>query len=120
MLAEFIAEGHLARHVRRMRTIYLERRAQLVRAAEEELSEWLEVEPPDSATHAIAWLRDGLADRVVVQAAARHGVESRPLSAYCLATKRPDGLVLGYGAFRNAEIRAGSLKLKAALRACMA
>jgi GntR family transcriptional regulator/MocR family aminotransferase len=40
-LAAFIAEGHLARHIRRMRRIYAERRLELLRALEAHCRELL-------------------------------------------------------------------------------
>lgn len=116
VLAEFIAEGHLARHVRRMREVYLERRAHLLKAVRDDLGEWMEMKPPDAGTHAIAWLRRGISDQRATRAAAAAGVETRPLSVYCLRVRKPAGLLLGYGAFRKVEIRAGAEKLAAALR----
>src|SRR5690606_41224674 len=38
VLADFIAEGHYARHVRRVRAVYAERQAALLAAAEAELA----------------------------------------------------------------------------------
>ena len=42
-LADFIEQGHFARHVRRMRKLYAERQACLVDAANAELSGMLEI-----------------------------------------------------------------------------
>jgi len=116
VLAEFIAEGHLARHVRRMREIYLERRACLVSEIQRELADCLEIQAPDAGTHALAWLRNGLEDGRAAQLAAQHGVESRPFSIYSMRAARRSGLVLGYGAFGKMEIRAGVKRLGTALR----
>jgi GntR family transcriptional regulator/MocR family aminotransferase len=120
VLAEFISAGHLARHVRRMREVYLERRTNLLKATGESLVEWLEVKPPDAGTHAIGLLRRGLDDRSAARAALDAGVETRPLSLYCLSARRPAAVVLGYGAFRRAELRSGSERLASALRALAA
>jgi GntR family transcriptional regulator/MocR family aminotransferase len=120
VLAEFISAGHLARHVRRMREVYLERRTNLLKATDENLAEWLEVKPPAAGTHAIGWLRGGLSDRSAARAALDAGVETRPLSAYCFKARRQGALVLGYGAFRRAELRSGSEKLASAMRALAA
>ncbi len=120
VLAEFISAGHLARHVRRMREVYLERRTNLLNATSESLAEWLEVKPPAAGTHAIGWLRRGLNDRSAARAALNAGVETRPLSVYCLNARRPAALVLGYGAFRRAELRSSSERLASALRALAA
>lgn len=117
VLADFIMEGHLARHVRRMRTVYLERRAHLM-AIQDELARWLEIQAPEAGTHALAWLRRGISDAVAARAAADHGVETRPFSAYCLRTNVRNGLVLGYGAFSRAQLSVGARKLAAALKSC--
>ncbi len=117
VLTDFITEGHLARHVRRMRTVYAERRRQLL-AMTDELAPWLDIHPPEAGIHALAWLRRGISDTVAAQAAIDHGVETRPFSVYCLGANQRNGLVLGYGAFREAQLRAGARKLAAALQSC--
>jgi GntR family transcriptional regulator/MocR family aminotransferase len=38
LVAEFLAEGHFARHIRRIRTLYAERQAALLAAAHREWS----------------------------------------------------------------------------------
>ena len=119
VLADFIEEGHLARHVRRMRTVYAERRAQFM-ALQDELAPWLQIQPPEAGTHALAWLRGGISDSVAAQIAGNHGVETRPFSVYCLRRNVPSGLVLGYGAFSRPQLSAGARKLAAALKSCPA
>jgi GntR family transcriptional regulator / MocR family aminotransferase len=116
VLADFIAEGHLGRHVRRMRTLYQQRQAQFVEVAQRELAGMLEVHPPDAGTHLIGWLPLGWNDRAVAQAAAREGVETKPFSNYCLRRRRRGGLILGYGAYSRREMMAGVQKLATALR----
>src|SRR5207245_851758 len=55
-LADFINEGHFARHIRRMRTLYEERQAILVAAARRELEGLIEVAPADAGMHLVGWL----------------------------------------------------------------
>src|SRR5204863_3642283 len=45
VVADFIAEGHFARHIRRMRTLYAARQEALVRAVRRELGGVIDVEP---------------------------------------------------------------------------
>lgn len=116
VLADFITEGHLRRHVRRMRTLYQERQAHFVEMARHELTGILEVHPPDAGTHLIGWLPMGLNDRSVAQAVAREGVETKPFSNYCLRRCRRGGLLLGYGAYAKREMLEGVQKLAFALR----
>src|SRR5581483_2346499 len=82
VLATFIAEGHLGRHLRRMRTLYAERQAALLSAAGRHLDELLDVRPTETGLHTVAWLPDGADEEQAVAAAARLGVETRPLASY--------------------------------------
>jgi GntR family transcriptional regulator/MocR family aminotransferase len=115
VLADFIDRGHLGRHIRRMRTLYMERQQDFVEAAGSELAGLLDIEPPEAGTHLVGWLPEGMDDIGAAQSAADHGVETKPISAYCLKTKRRGGLVLGYGAFARRQIRTGMEKLARAL-----
>jgi GntR family transcriptional regulator / MocR family aminotransferase len=111
ILADFIVQGHYARHVRRMRAICEERRDALVTAVRRELGRWLEVDEPETGLHAIGLLGSGLDDREVSAAAATVGVEVAPLSALSAGPQARRGLVLGYAAYRPSEIRAAIRKL---------
>ena len=55
------------------------------------------------------------ADRLT-RAAAAHGVEAQPLSSFHLKRPARPGLVLGYAAYDEREIRDGVKRLSAALR----
>lgn len=114
-LADFIEQGHFARHVRRMRKLYAERQACLVETAKAELSGMLEIEASDAGMHLIGWLPDGLDDQVVARGAWRHKVIARPLSEYGLKPVERGALVLGYTAFNERKLRAGVRQLKVAL-----
>jgi GntR family transcriptional regulator/MocR family aminotransferase len=118
VLADFIEEGHFARHVRRMRALYAARQEVLVEAARADLRGLLEVEPSDAGLHLMGWLPGGVDDRDAARAAEAHGVEAQPLSSFCLATPRRHGLVLGYAGYDASEIREGVKRLAAALRTC--
>ena len=57
-LAAFIRDGHLARHVRRMRPIYAERREALLDGLRRELADWLEPIPCEAGLHLAARVRE--------------------------------------------------------------
>jgi GntR family transcriptional regulator/MocR family aminotransferase len=118
VLADFITEGHLARHVRRMRKLYAERQAVLLEAARVELTGLLDLVPRDSGIHLIGWLPDGADELAVVQAAVEHGVEVEPLSAYRHEPRPGDrpGLLLGFAAYDNEAIRRAVRRLAEALK----
>ncbi len=116
ILARFIAEGHFARHLRKMRTLYLERQKIILQEAQKQLKDLLTVVPSDAGMHLVGWLPDGANDREASQAAARHGVIVHPVSDYMMQHATRPGLLLGYTSFREADIRKGIGQLAAALR----
>jgi GntR family transcriptional regulator/MocR family aminotransferase len=100
VLAAFIGEGHLDRHIRRMRGVYADQRMHLVKLLERLLPARLgQVQACDQGMHMVVWLRDDADDRKVAAAAADHGVAVRAVSPmYAPGTERP-GLLLGFGGF---------------------
>ena len=117
VLADFIVEGHFARHLRRMRVAYRERLETLTAAAERLCRGALRVRPTRTGLHAIADL-DGAAAATVSREAAARGVEATPLSAYCVGREKPaNALVLGFAAVRPEAARRGMERLAAAIGA---
>jgi GntR family transcriptional regulator/MocR family aminotransferase len=116
VLAQFIAEGHFARHIRRTRMLYAERQAALVEAAARELTGLLEINPAESGMHLLGYLPDGADDQAVSRLAASFGVDASALSSYALLPQRRGGLLLGYTAFSQSEIMHGVRRLAQALR----
>ena len=118
ILADFIAEGHFARHLRRMRLLYAERAAALQAAAVRHWGELLRLPPIEAGLETVAWLADGVADRTVVAAAAAAGIELRGLSRYRIKAQRGNGLVLGFAATDPAGIDSGARRLAGILVEC--
>ncbi len=116
VLAEFLAQGHFARHIRRMRVLYAERQAALVEAARRELGGLLEVRPSEAGMHLLGWLPAGVDDQAASQRAKVHDVEAPPLSSYSSEPLERGGLVLGYAGVDADEIAAGVRRLAKALR----
>lgn len=97
VLADFMAEGHFARHIRRMRQLYGERRKVLVRSLREEFGDSLEVLGADAGLHVTVTLPDGHCDRELAARAATERVWLWPLSAYYVSGEPRNGFVLGFG-----------------------
>ena len=116
-LADFILEGHFARHLRRMRTAYRERLDALAAAVERFCGGVLRLRPVRTGLHAVADLAG--ADAVKVSSeAARRGLEVTPLSAYYAQRARAaNGLVLGFAAVRPDVLSRGAERLAAAIEA---
>lgn len=96
-MADFMAEGHFARHLRRMRALYGERRAAFLAACARHLTPFGTVTPPEAGLHSVLWLRPGTDDRAAAELAGAAGFACPALSGYRLHPG-PPGLVLGWGA----------------------
>jgi GntR family transcriptional regulator/MocR family aminotransferase len=114
-LGDFIAAGHFARHLRRTRQLYRERRSVLADALRRELGASLEVLGEQAGVHLVARLLVRRSDREVVLQAARRGVWTMPLSACYLGRPTSQGLVLGYGGSSAPAIPAAVRRLREVL-----
>ncbi len=115
VLADFITEGHFARHIRLMRTLYAERQGVLIQEIKSRLAGLLEVYPHNAGMHLVGWLPKSVSDISAGRRAGEHGVEVVPLSTFCLEAQRRGALILGYAAHDPKEIRKGVRRLSAAL-----
>jgi GntR family transcriptional regulator / MocR family aminotransferase len=112
VMAEFIREGHFARHLRRMRMLYMERRRALVNALHTTLAEAVEIEGAEAGMHLVTLLRPGVDDMSVSLAAARKGLSAMPLSSCRVLPGEPGGLVLGYGGVDVQDMQKAVRKLR--------
>ena len=115
VLAEFIEAGHFARHVRRMRVLYMERRDALRDAASALLGDRLALTPGDAGMHLVGLLPPGVDDGAVSNRALARGIEAPALSRYAVHPMARGGLVLGYAAFAPRTLRAAVRTLAGAL-----
>ena len=115
VLTDFILEGHFVRHLRRMRTLYMERRKVLVDAIHAQLGGMLEVIGAEAGMHLVALLPPGIDDRQVARQAAQDGISAMPLSMCQLRKQARGGLILGYGGTNTTEIQDGVRKLRESL-----
>ena len=125
VLAEFIAEGHFARHVRRMRALYAERQEVLLSLLGSELGALLEGERMEAGMHLVAWLRDDGdddggergnvdRDRRLAAAALDAGVAAVALGSLATHTPARGALLLGFAAFDDEAMRRGVGRLRQA------
>jgi GntR family transcriptional regulator/MocR family aminotransferase len=106
ILNEFIRNGHLASHIRRVRRRYAERRDCLISEIHRHFGDRLDVVGGDAGLHLILALPDTVDDQVVVRDALHEGVVTRPLSNYYLDRAHArSGLLLGYAGVTPDEIR---------------
>ena len=97
ILARFIADGRLAAHLRRMRTLYARRRLALLDALAREATGLLDAaDTPPAGLHLVARLTVPGDDAVISARAHAAGVAAAPLSRFYAGTPRLSGLVLGF------------------------
>jgi GntR family transcriptional regulator / MocR family aminotransferase len=115
-LAEFIADGHLERHIRVTLQIYRERRQALVDAIRQYGDGTLEISTEGGVgMYLVAWLPAGVDDRSATDIASAAGVDASPLSSFSLRKLRRGGLVLGYSGYAPQMIRRAAQLLCEAL-----
>jgi GntR family transcriptional regulator / MocR family aminotransferase len=118
-LADFLAEGHFSRHLRRIRAAYGERQELMLEQLRERLPDVLEVSPDPAGMHLVAWLPPGVDDVAMAEASAAAGISAPPLSYYSIEPPRRGALMLGYTGVTRPRIRVGVRQLAAALRAAL-
>jgi GntR family transcriptional regulator/MocR family aminotransferase len=104
VLARFIMDGHLGRHVRRMRKLYRTRMDALLYCANRWLSGAVRLERADAGLQTLGWLRPDWNDHEVSLKAAQAGIEVANLSRYSIGAVLPPALVFGFGAFNEEEL----------------
>jgi GntR family transcriptional regulator / MocR family aminotransferase len=103
-MAGFIDDGLLDKHIRRSRRVYSERHHLLVEALSGPLADHLTVRSANAGLHVAAMLREGLCEKDVLQAAARHGIATAGLSHCFYAAPTQPGLQIGFGAVSTAGL----------------
>ncbi len=103
-LAAFIAEGHLARHVRKMRRIYSERRDILENALARFCGDKVEVAGIGAGMHLAARLDESVAAASLVERAEAAGVALSSVRRFAGGRPNANGLMLGYGVIESAQI----------------
>src|SRR5690606_3298004 len=96
VLARFNSAGHMALHMRRMRTLYARRRSVLLDALVSDASEFLIVPPaPEGGLRITAPFRGELDDLHISQLCLAAGIKVDPLSI-CYAGPSQSGLIVGF------------------------
>ena len=119
-LAQFMASGRFATHIRRMRRVYGVRQQALVESVGRHLDGLLAVQPEAGGMHLTARLCAGLAQRMndvqISHKALDAGLMLPALSRYCAGPVKHQGLLMGYSGFDNAELDAACAKLAGLLQ----
>lgn len=114
-LADFINEGLLERHLRRMRTLYDGRRQKLVSALQTYFGDRVTIMGENSGMHLMIRLQSALSDSEIVQRAAHAGIGLISARIYHLGACHGDEFVMGYAALSERKIQEGVRRLAKAL-----
>jgi GntR family transcriptional regulator/MocR family aminotransferase len=113
-VASFIHDGHLTRHVRKMRQVYSRRRAHLMKRLREDFPGLLAPMPSTYGMHVTAELNGGADPEALADMLMRHNVRIHSLGRYAFERPATAGLVFGYGVTDEAGLdRALNLLRKA-------
>ena len=114
-LASFIAEGHLARHVRKMRRVYGERREVMLESIRRHLNGRVEALQSDSGLH-IACALTGVRRASDLEARAQAaGIRLHTMDSFAVRSPPRNGLILGLGRISSERIDRGVRKLAAVM-----
>jgi GntR family transcriptional regulator / MocR family aminotransferase len=119
VLADFINEGHLERHLRRMRTLYDRRRQTLVYSLETHFGDRVTILGENAGMSLMIRLRCKLDDEEVTRRARASGVGLVSARLYYLDQERPSNMgefVLGYAGLSERRIREGARRLAKILK----
>lgn len=101
--ADFLDQGHFARHLKRMRALYAERRAHLASALQHVLGSRLRVELQAGGIHLLARLDEREDDRALAARAQGAGLAVMALSEWSRQHPCGSGLLLGFTNIASAE-----------------
>lgn len=103
-LTDFIEEGHFARHLRKMRSIYLERQNALIASLRKHFGNSLTAYNTDGGLHLCVFLSQKIDDQQIAQNAAKRGLSIMPLSSCYAGKKSRSGFVLGFACVNKPQI----------------
>ncbi len=116
VLADFLAEGHFARHLRRTRGVYLRRRQALLDGLARHCGGVLAVHNADAGLHVATLLPEGVDDVEVVRRMTERGLTATALSTCYAGDARRSGLLLGFGGSDEGALEAATRVLGEVLR----
>lgn len=115
-LATFITEGHLMRHLRKMRKIYAGRRTVLIKAIKHHCNDLLEPISVDSGMHVTALVKGNLTATTIAEQADKIGIGLYSLNRYPIAGNGQNGLAFGLGMIKTEKIDEAISKLAVLMR----
>jgi GntR family transcriptional regulator/MocR family aminotransferase len=111
VLTDFIAEGHLERHLRRMRVYYDQRRQVLLQALHAHLGQKATIFGENAGIHLMVRLHTNLSDQEIIHRANRMGVGMVAASPYYLQAAPTGEFIFGYSELTQQQLNEGIRRL---------
>lgn len=111
VLADFIEQGHIDRHIRKMRSLYDLRRQALVQALKANFGEKAKILGEKAGLHLMVRLQTHLTDEEIIQRAARVGVGMMSAQPSYLNANCAGEFIFGYSELRQEQIQQGISRL---------
>lgn len=111
VLTEFINEGYLESHLRKMRSIYDKRRQTLVNCLKEHFGKSAEILGEKAGIHLMVRLNTNFSDEEIIQRAAKNGLGIMSANPYYLTTHPPGEFIFGYGELTEMQLQEGIKRL---------
>ncbi|MBP1931897.1 PLP-dependent aminotransferase family protein [Ammoniphilus resinae] len=116
VLAQFIEEGHLERHIVKMRKIYRNRRDFLICCLKSTFSNQVDIFGHSTGLHLIAEFKEQEFSKELLEKTDRLGVKIYPVEDHTMQKgKHPNQIILGYGHLNKKEIEEGMARLRQAI-----
>jgi GntR family transcriptional regulator/MocR family aminotransferase len=115
VVAQFMIEGHFARHLRRMRGLYAVRRSALATALVNAFGNRLQVGLQAGGMHLVVRPTAPIPDWELVRLCEKHGLAAAPLSAHMLKKDCGPGLLLSFTNIPEERAETAAASLRAAI-----
>ncbi|QZN97573.1 PLP-dependent aminotransferase family protein [Symbiopectobacterium purcellii] len=103
-VADFMEQGHFARHLRKMRSLYAVRRGYLVDALLDTLGSRIDIQPQAGGIHVLAKLTGRQSDTSLAAAAQSNGLAIQALTHWQVCNTLHGGLLMGFANVTEPEI----------------
>ncbi|CAM2155289.1 GntR family transcriptional regulator / MocR family aminotransferase [Pararobbsia alpina] len=115
VMADFLAEGHFDRHIRRMRKRYASRAQAFETAARRHWQGLIDIPAIEAGLDVVGQLvrHD---EAAAVERLAAAGIDASPLARYSARHRHPSSLVMGFAPFDEVEIDLSARRIASALR----
>ncbi|MBT3361486.1 MAG: hypothetical protein HN403_17825 [Rhodospirillales bacterium] len=115
-LADFISNGHFSTHLRKMRRLYRQRKILFGSLCREILGDWMHLRSADAGIQMVGYLVPGIDDGKLLEQCMKRSIQFKRLSTLYHHTPPKQGMVLGYAANDDSQIRANLQTLQAVFK----